>query len=534
MCARGDHRFRKVRPVPQLWITVPSYEEFDRVHRPLLRKLCPAHWYRREYTDSSHRFEIEWNQERHGEGSCEVWVLTYEMNPHTWTGAQVFGIWMDEPPPRPHMKEAMARLADSRGWLLSTFTPVDGIGWWYPAIWRPAREGKNEWFSHRAALAERDPATPADEFEVGRVLVDHMRVPFRGESEDPDGNPLICTCETIEVHGSCRACRDQVIRMARDYPDIADREIRVFGKVRGKQGLVYKQYDEGVHLVPRFELTPEYDIVGGLDPGYHGFHVTFGAISSDNRLYVVEEMFSQGETTQDRFNQIVEKVRGLCTGRRWLGLTITAVFFVDTEDKQLVLELNVEAAKLRDREGKRQDGAVRVHLAFASLDQGLKARKAGFLKVQQMLQPRSHRYTPAPLKRDPAKPDHPMFNRHRPEEGEPLIYFFDDLYCEWQGDDQFHRESRILWEILLYSWLEPVRGTTLKRDDADEHSCDGAHAMASLRYLVMSRYGTDEQDNDEPAPTDPEEYAAFNFHRHVNRRLAAAREAEEEDWIDRW
>ena len=483
-------------------------------------------------TGQNNYFTIKWDYNLHGCGECEVHVLSYEQGYDEWVGSKVYGAWMDEPPPYMHYQELVARLGDAGGWLLQSFTPVDGIGWWYPAIWKPAKEqrpGFEHWFHFQAALAERDPEN-VDEHEVGRVLVPHFRLPFHGESVDPDGNPLVCTCPSIELHGSCRGCRDKTIRMASNYADVADREIRIFGVVRGRQGLVYKDYDERVHVVPHFPITPEYDIIGGVDPGSAGFHMTLGAISPDDRVYICEELYSQRQSTQDRFDLLVKRVQNLLDPKYWRGRTVEIVFFVDTADPEQVLDLNIEAAKYSERTP--VVNGIRIVFVFAALEQGLKARLAGFQRVGQMLQPRKHRHTPAVLTQDPNDPNDRMRNRPRPDEGEPLIYFFDNLYCEWQGVDRMYRESRIKWEIMLYSWMDPHRDTTTQRDDANEHSADGAHAMASLRYMIMSRYGLPyEEEDEEIVEGSWNQVASHNFHQALRKKMQQDQETEQSDWM---
>ena len=480
--ARGVHPWRPTRrPAKQVWICCPSYESFDKVQMPIFEQLCPKSWLRvdhhgntAQFNKSDHYVDIKWDA-KWGPGHCRIWVLTYEQNPKTWVGAAVNYAWMDEPPPRPHMMEIFARLRSARGSLLATFTPVDGIGWWHEAIWKPAKIGQNGWYFQQAALAERNPSTPTNEFEVGRILVPHFRVPYRGE--DPETGER-CTCPTPASWGSCIACRREVIEMARDFPDLTDREIRVFGEVKGKQGLIYPMYDEAVHLIPRFKIPVYWPLYGGIDPGFHGFHCTIGAISPDEELVVADELFSQRETTNVRFDKLVTKVRALRPKPEdWQNPKAAVVpFAVDTEDPQVVLELNTRALEVMARQEEAEEDII-IMLAFAPIEQGQKAVKAGILRKQQMLQP------------NPEKPTPSWVARKRPKEGEPDIYLFDDLYCEWQGPDQYYRRGRLDWEYGQYSWKEPVQNSTLKRDEPNKDQADGAHGMDSKRYLVMSRFG---------------------------------------------
>ena len=496
--ARGEHPYRSAearrKPAKQIWICVPSYETFDRVHLPIFEQLCPNSWYRPGsnqspggFNKSDNYVDILWaprddvkladeddEDEKASQGYCRIWVMTYEQNVKNWVGAALDGAWMDEPPSRQHMKELIARLVSKKGWLLTTFTPVDGVGWWYESIWKEAKAGKNGWFFEQAALAERDELNEnPEEYEVGRVLVPQMRIPFRGMDED--GNR--CTCPSEKEHGSCPGCRHLVIEFAKGYPDITDREIRIFGEVKGKSGLIYKQFDEAVHLVEPFKLPRHFTLFGGIDPGYHGFAVVLMAATPKKQAFVVGEVYSQGELTNRRARRIADLVRSLRPKPSdWPDGEAIVPIVVDTEDKQVVMELNARALEAAERDANNAEELI-VYLSFSSIDQGLKAVKAGILRTQQMLAQDKERKRPIQVTRD------------TPDGGEPRIYVFNDLHSEWQGTERYYRQSRFLWEIGLYGWAEPPRTSEVRPDKPNDDTADGAHMMDAFRYAVMSRFG---------------------------------------------
>ena len=446
--ARGEHPYRQVRKCSQMWIGSPDYPSYFRYHRPAFDMWCPPKWIVGAFHESEKWVDIR----RVDGGSCRIFFLSYDMPRSKWQGAGVDDILLDEECPEDILSECLARIVTTRGSITLTFTPVTGIGWWYDRIFKPAQEGLNNWHAFSWPLATRDPTKEA-EFEVGYPLVNHLT-------------------------------REQIIEFASEYPDEDERAIRVFGEVRGRQGLVYKQYRKPIHRIPAFPMSSHFDLWGGVDPGYHGFAAVIGAIDPMNRVYVVKEFYSQGETTLVRFKELAKAVRSLRTNEEWEAMgRPTIVFFVDTEDPQVVLELNVQAAKATELA--HAEGDLVIQLVFAALNQGLKARRAGFMRVQQLLAPQPVNETP------------PVVTRERPVQGEPLLYFFDSLYSEWQGSDGFHKESRTLWELSRYAWRRPNKGTTVQNDDADEFSADGAHAMAAMRYLIMARLGPVQQDVDD-------------------------------------
>lgn len=435
--ARGDHPYKRVRPHRFIVIGIPDFTFYRETSEPILRKWLPRAW----LIDSS-KNEKWYRIRRIDGGVCTIQYKTFDQGRESWQGFEADYIWLDEEHPEEIYREAFARIITSRGSLLQTFTPVGGLGWTYDQIYLPAITGQRKDIDViEGALAEYDETKP---YGVGRILVPHLSY-------------------------------EDVIRFAREYPDEDERAIRIFGQYRARTGTVYKQFRREVHIIPRFALPDYFEVWGGVDPGFHGFAAVFLAQSPQARIYIVEEYFSEHETTGDRLRGLYrvyrERVRpadpaeidprtGLAESEQ------VVVFFVDTEDPQTVLELNVEAQKQR------------VPFVFASLDQGLKARKAGILRIQQLLQPDPIRATPAEVRRP------------RASYGEPVLYVFDDLESSWHtGDKFFTGQSRIVWEIERYRWKKPPKNKTIAPDDADDETAGGAHALSALRYAIMARLG---------------------------------------------
>jgi len=450
--ARGKHPYKKVRLCSMIWVGAPDFPSYLRFHKPAFDEWCPPSWIIGKFHETEKYVDIR----RVDGGKCRIFFLSYDMPRSKWQGAGVDGIWLDEECPEDILAECLARIVTTQGWIILTFTPVSGVGWWFDRIFSPAQDGLSKWQAFQFPLCTRDEENEA-EFEVGESLVPHLT-------------------------------REQIVEFASEYPDPDERAIRIFGEVRGRQGLVYKQYRKAVHRIPAFDVPPDFDLWGGLDPGYHGFAALIGAIDPSNRMFVVKEFFSQGETTRERFKALAKAVKEVRNEKDWEKLVRpTVVFFVDTEDPQVILELNTQAAEAAEEAD--AAGEFVIQLVFSSLDQGLKARKAGFMRVQQALA----------LKKD--RPVPPIVDREPKAVGEPLLYFFDSLYSEWQEEDGYHKGSRVLWEIQHYSWKPPPKGSTVKPDDANEASAAGAHAMAALRYLVMARLGPPEEPKKPGDPT---------------------------------
>lgn len=441
--ARGWHPYREVPLQKQIWLGCPDYPSYLRYLRPIFDQWCPPSW-RGPFNEGDKWVDITRIDGR----KCRLFFLSYDMPRTKWQGAAVDGVLLDEECPEDLYGECLARVSSTSGWVLLAFTPLGGLGWWHDRIWRDAWKGRdsegvggNGWWAGRAALAERDDSQP---YSVGRVLVPHYT-------------------------------RTMVIEFAKGIIDDTERGIRVFGEVRSRAGLVYGAFTPEIHQIPAFEVPAHWQLWGGVDPGFHGFAALVFASDELGRTYVIHEMFSQEEVTRTRLGRIREALGKIRKSPD------PVVFFVDTEDPQVVLELNTLSVEIAE------SGASGPVPLFASLDQGKKARKAGITRVQELLQPRAELMTPIHVTR----PRHQL--------GEPVLYLFDTLESRWQDGEKIAEGSRLVWELERYAWKKPPRGSTVQPDDAEEKSAGGAHKLAALRYGIMARLGETEPAHGRPA-----------------------------------
>lgn len=485
MCARGsshlelptDHRAKT--PASELWVGCKNQDSYKRFHEPAFEELCPRAWLVQPKLKTDNYADVRWHPRHQGQGGrefCRIWFIRYDQDVDSLVGQAVDGVWFDEEPPRPHVTEAQARIASTDGWMMITFTPILGLGWWHQGLWLPALAGRSAWSPHRGALAERDKSNK-EEYEVGRVLVPHFRRIYDPITRTTRPNPA-CTCNE---EGYCQACRQRTINFASGYPDIHDRLVRIFGHVRGKQGLIHKPFEPKIHVIEPFELTGEYELWGAIDPGFRGRSVIFGALDPQGRVFIVDELFAKEQSYADMFNNIAARVRRLRPGiSDWPDRRAMMVFYIDTADPQTVLELNIQAQNFVAEQVEKGESLI-VDCSFVQLKQGLKAKLTGIQRVNQYLEPRKRNKRPGVVK------------RKTPEAGEPMLYFFNSLHAPWRGPDQFHDTSRVLWEIEQYKWKPPPRNSTAERDEPDKDSAQGAHGMDTLRYFIMARLAGEEE-----------------------------------------
>lgn len=470
--ATGTHPYKKVRPHNMIWCGFPDFPFYLRVTQQHFKK-----WHPRNYL-------VEWNKtekwavfKRKDGGECMVFFLSYDSGEDKWQGGKVDFCWLDEENPKEIYDEATARLVDADGDMLLTQTPVSGLGWVYDEIYEPWERGENTVHVVEGALAEYRP-----ECKCGHHPEVHL---------DKNKQCLTpgCTCQVFDYAyelGVGRSMvphltRARILRWARKIKDPDMRMIRIFGKFRARTGGVYKMFSKDLHVIPAFAIPPHWEVWGGIDPGFHGFAVTIFAQDPFGRVYTIMEFFSQHQTTGERARELWAKLNSIypVPESEWI------VLYVDTEDPQTVMELNNWAQQSETR------------LAFASLEHGLKARKAGIARIQEML-------SPHPLRSSP-----PMITRPTPPEGEPLLYIFDNLQSVWLHGDSVEVTSRLIWEISRYRWKKHREGK-MQKDDADNASAGGGHMLDSWRYGIMARIGPPEEIIVEDDLIDPSDRAARN------------------------
>lgn len=440
--ATGTHPYRKLPPQRMLWFGYPDHKFFQRATKPVFDQLCP-----KDRLLQFHESE-KWAKIRNDDGGIStIHFMSYEAGRETWQGAAVDFVWLDEECPEDIYREALARLIDRRGDMLITQTPVSGLGWLYDRLYLPGLAEQSKPIEKRKIDIIRMPLALYDEnapYGVGEPAVPHMS-------------------------------RDQIMRFAEGIVDPDERAIRVFGEFRSRSGVVYKEFDPNIHVVPRFEVPSHYEFWAGVDPGTHGFAVIFLAMSETGRIYVVDEYFDQGSPFRVRALEIHKRAK------KFLPEGETLTLFVDTADPQSVVELNLWASG--DMNG------IELPLSFASLDQGAKARIAGITRVQELLSPNPTRSTPREV------------TRPRSARGEPLLYIMDDIHSKWTDGEEGVEACRLAWELARYLWK--TKKDAPHPTDADEFTAGGAHALAALRYGVMARLSS-------PTPPKPDQLAGLS------------------------
>lgn len=471
--AWGKHEWKPVRLASTIWVCFEDFDWFDRVMLPMWERFFPRSLVPRGTRVPGRQNKII-SLNRVDGGKCDLNLLSYQQDTQSAAGAGIDFFLADEVPPYAFYKEAIARLFTRNGQALITATPVLGLGELEEELLIPWRAGAAP-DVHVIEGGQAEYSEALEKAEPESLGVVRSKLPWK--------------------------TREEVIAFARLYKDRSERMIRVFGIYHKRTGGIYGAWDPEVHVVPAFDPPEHWELFGGCDPGLNGFAAVAEALSPEGRRYVAMEYFNQGGTHDQHIEGIWQKVRQNLPRyreyvpeseqagyleRRWEQLVRKVpplVFFTDTAAAQDILELNAAALRCEwtDHLGNAHTG---VPVVFAAIPQVGKAVRAGVKRIQTLIEPLPKRATPFEVTRD------------RKDEGEPLLYVFDNLVSEWtyrapgkraEDEGEHMTGCRLAWEFPRYRWAKPAPNQS-EPSEPDKHSAGGGHALAALRYSEMARY----------------------------------------------
>lgn len=194
-------------------------------------------------------------------------IMTYDQDPKEFESANLGFIWMDEPPPRSVYKASIARLR-SGGQIAITATPLRGSEWMYDEILANPNNEKG------------------------------LRTFIEATMED--------ACIQHGVRGHLE--HENIQKIISQY-DEDEKQARVYGKFQHLTGLVFKQFDQKIHVIKPFPIThKDFTVHNFLDlhPRTQDA-VGWYAIDKYGRKYVIDEMFEHVDGDGELAFRIKEK-----------------------------------------------------------------------------------------------------------------------------------------------------------------------------------------------------------------------------------
>lgn len=180
-------------------------------------------------------------------------------------GASLDYVWFDEEPTEDIYLECRMRVMDKKGDIFGTMTPLKGLTFVYREIFLNRHNDKEIWY----------------------------------EFMEWGDNPYLDPSE-IELLENCM--------------DEAQLQSRKYGKFAAKDGLVYPEFDEQIHVIDPFSLPSEWQDNIAIDPGLNNpLSAHWYAVDFDDNVYVVAEHFAAGRDIDYHASEI----KGVCERLGW-------------------------------------------------------------------------------------------------------------------------------------------------------------------------------------------------------------------------
>ncbi len=363
--ALGIHPFIKMAVPNEGWIVSLDYPTSRDVAENEVRRWLPtddiATWNNQE------RVIYLKNGSKIGFKSCDSGRQKFQGVARDW-------IWFDEEPSYDIWQECFMRTIDRKGLLFCTMTPVNGMSWVYDEIY-----------------------------------------------EQQGINPDI-TVITSEIWDNKYLDVEEIKKAESLYSD-EEKDMRLRGKFIQLAGLIYKEFDERIHVIDPIPITKDMLRYRSIDPGLNNpTGCLWGAINKECELFIYDEYYESERTAKENAE---------------------AILAISGNDRFVFSKIDPSAQNREPLQGKNVRQQYAEFGLYASL--GNNDVRAGIDRVKQWLK----------------KSD--VTNR-------PKIYIFNTC-------------KNLIHEIKRYRWADwRIRGD---RDPKEKPNKCTDHLMDALRYLIM-------------------------------------------------
>lgn len=270
--ARGNHPYRKNKPNTVGWVVSLSTRVQKEVAQDKILKYLNKSWIEDIVMKTGKKSSCEYGvieciviKNVFG-GLSKIYFKSCEEGRDKFQGSSLDYVWFDEEPPEDIYTECRMRVLDKMGDIFGTMTPLKGLTFIYDDIYLNTHQ---------------DP-------EVFYMFM---------EWQD---NPFLST--------------DEIARMT-SIMSLEDLEARRYGKFINKNNLlVYKEFDESVHVIEPFNVPDEWQDTISIDPGLNNpLSAHWYAMDYDGNIYVVAEHFMAGKDVPYH----AQKIKEICSKLGW-------------------------------------------------------------------------------------------------------------------------------------------------------------------------------------------------------------------------
>ena len=260
---RGIHPFAENKPVTGWAVSLTSQVQRDVAQRKILHYL-PPEWIE-EVVMSSGRSGapelgvIDTLVVKNVFGSRSVLGFkSCEMGREKFQGASLDFVWFDEEPPQDVYEECRMRLMDKKGMMFGTMTPLKGLTFLHDEVYLNRSGDPENWYE------------------------------FMEWADNPFLDP------------------GEIGRMDAVLPE-DELQTRRYGRFAAREGLVYPEFDENVHVIEPFDLPPDWQAGISIDPGLKNpLSCHFYGVDFDGNIYVVGEHYEADRDVEYHAGKIFE------------------------------------------------------------------------------------------------------------------------------------------------------------------------------------------------------------------------------------
>lgn len=261
----GKHPYLETPPPPVRGRAVATdfMDGCDKVMIPEIRKWLPKSALIEGSWDKS--FSKQTRTLTLSNGSF-IEFMSSEQDTDKFAGTSRHFIWFDEEPPKEIFDECKMRLLDTKGCWWMTMTPVEGMTWVYDDVYLPAIEG--------------------DDPNIKIVMVDTRQNTYL----DPEAIKLVMSGLDADAIKS-----------------------RIEGSFVGAGGLVYKVFQESVHVIPPLQaetVKGAWAMIAGMDHGFTNPTAWLWAvINKDGDIVIFDEHYESGLVVSEHAKIVLDRER---------------------------------------------------------------------------------------------------------------------------------------------------------------------------------------------------------------------------------
>ncbi|MCI9010317.1 MAG: hypothetical protein HFE27_03955 [Clostridia bacterium] len=262
--ARGTHPYRKNKPNIFGWVvSLTTQVQRDVAQKKILHYLRPD-WIEDVVMISGRKDNPQTGvidqiivKNVFG-GTSVIGFKSCDQGRERFQGSSLDFVWFDEEPPQDVYEECLMRVVDRGGDIFGTMTPLKGLTFVYNEIYLNKKNNPQIWY----------------------------------EFMEWADNPYLPKKE---------------ITLLERTMDETTMQSRRYGRFAAREGLVYPEFEESVHVIPPFSVPKDWQDTVSIDPGLKNpLSAHWYAVDYDGNVYVVAEHYAAGLDVDSHANALHE------------------------------------------------------------------------------------------------------------------------------------------------------------------------------------------------------------------------------------